>query len=272
MVRKGNLCRNGGFELGTTQGWRKGILYNLPLDFVAQTTTIKSGSYSGKITSAALEYEDVGYQLSLLPEEEEGYLMSVDIKKGTIAGACGLALGVFNTFGDLLRKGNITQQLEDVWRRHILFIKGEGNGEILKPSVWYYASGSGQNGYVDNFSLIRLKRIRNNQLYYLDEAVNVTANRTLTPSVYFSSPAIIRWVTKVSGIGGTSPTLDRTFKMIDIFSGDVIYEYSLAQITANGSYYATLDPQSHGRIEIEDIIGGTSPTFDIDTILQITIK
>ncbi len=271
MVKKGNLLYNGDFETGTTEGWicgAFGLGCLAPLSVTSDD--VYRGNYAGRISaSEANAFSYVAYDVTCSFEEYEAYLYIFYGKLGLGACSMGVLYGLDDN-GNLIKTFALGYNKEkDVWIKYAALLRGFDDITHFQIGVLALGDSMGVGFLFDEAKLIPLKSIKSHTLADYKAFADVSSNMTWYSGLACIGNCRLRSIVRTSDVSGTDPSL--TVKLYISLLDNVNTRYVLQHSTITGEETdeQIIDLPEVALIEVEYIIEGTSPSFDIFHHLRI---
>ena len=270
MVKKGNILKNGDLEEGVVAPFT--LATKIP-DYGTADASInnveqRSGSYCLALTSAATGLFFKGHTEKIDFEEAEAYEFQLASKKGTAYG-CYIVIEFHDTADNFIDYHYLeTHTLAD-YQLTRGFLSNSGGCDHFHIMLGVYLTTVDTIAYYDDVMFKLLKNYKSFKPERRKDYGAQTATFTDNPRIIMGSPFNVWYKYAISGTGGTTPTLDITYRRYALANLELMEEKSVPQITADGTYTGELSFAAGGLLSINFAIGGTSPTFTIVEIWQL---
>ena len=264
MVRKGNILKNGDLEEGVVAPFT--LATKIP-DYGTADASInnveqRSGSYCLGLTSAATGLFFKGHTEKIDFEEAEAYELQFASKKGTAYG-CYSALEFHDTADNFMDYYYIQTHTSADYLLTRGVLTNVGGCDHFHIMLGVYLITANTVAYYDDVMFKLLKNYKSFKPERRKDYGAQTASFTDNPLIIMGSPFNVWYKYAISDTGGTTPTLDITYKRHTLANFELVEERSVPQITADGTYTGKLSFAAGGLLNINFVIGGTSPTFSI---------
>ena len=270
MVRKGNILKNGDLEEGVVAPFT--LATKIP-DYGTADASInnveqRSGSYCLALTSAATGLFFKGHTEKIDFEEAEVYQLQLASKKGTAYG-CYPAIEFHDTadkYVDFYYLDVHTLADYQLTRGVLTNLGGCDHFHIM---LGLYLSTANTTAYFDD---IMLKPLRNYKSFKPERRKDYgaqTATFTNYPRIIMGGSFNVWYKYAISSTGGTTPTLDIAYRRYALANLELMEQKNVPQITADGTYMGELSFTAGGLLDINFVIGGTTPTFSIVETWQL---
>lgn len=272
MALKGNLLYNGDFETGTKEGWITGP-YETAFDyltFAVSEEAKKRGNYGGLLVAISDNAQGyLAYDKTFSFEEYEAYLYLLPVKMIN----AGMYYGVLYGLDDkenLIKRFDMAWRFEEnVWRTLQFLLRGIGDITHFRIGLFYYSFHIAGKLYFDEVKLFPLRSIKSHILREDRNFTNLTSDTQWDSVLSCFGRCQLRSVVETRNVSGTSPTLDVVIETYPFFSTSMCLTYHHTQFTGEDTEEIVIDLPEASLIRVKYILGGTSPSFDINHLLRL---
>jgi len=264
MVRKGNILKNGDLEEGVVAPWTlapKNPDYGTA-DALINNTEQRSGSYCLGLTSAAIGLFCKGHTEKIDFEEAEAYEFQLAAKKGTAFG-CYIIIEFHDAADKFIDYHYLEARTLADYQLTRGFLSNSGGCDHFHIMMGAYFTTVNTVAYYDDVMFKPLKNYKSFKPERRKDYGAQTATFTDNLRIVMGSPFNVWYKYAISDTGGTTPTLDITYRREALANLELMEQKNVPQITADGTYTGELSFAAGGLLNINFAIGGTSPTFSI---------